>query len=187
MTIAIFAMAWIAATAQHVALKSNLLADIALSPSAGIEVAVGKRWSLDLKMQGNFWTIDGHKWKHWMASPEARYWICNRFAGSFIGVHLIGGQYNFGNIGGGFDFLGSDFARLKTDRYQGWGAGGGISYGYALPLAKHWNLEGEIGVGAIYTKYDRYPCGDCGTKTESDANHIYVGPTKLTINLTYLF
>lgn len=175
------------AYAQKVAVKTNLLSDAALSPNLGLEVALAPKWTLDISGQGNFWTIDGHKWKHWMVQPEARYWLCRRFAGHFFGIHAIGGQYNLGNLNIPVNFLGTDFHNVKNKRYQGWGAGAGIAYGCAFPVHPHWNIEAEIGIGWIYTRYDSYPCAECGSKIDNNRAHNYVGPTKAAINIVYLF
>ncbi len=174
-------------SAQNVALKTNLVGDALLSPNAAIEVGLAPKWSAELSGQFNFWDVNGHKWKHWVVQPEVRYWLCERFSGHFFGLHLLGGEYNFGNIDAGFNFLGSDFKNLKDKRYQGWAAGAGIAYGYAWPVAKHWNIEAELGLGWIYTRYDSYPCVTCGRKIDSDKPHNYVGPTKAAINIVYLF
>lgn len=175
------------AHSQSVALKTNLVNDALLSPNIGVEFSLAPRWTMDINAEGNYWSIGSHKWKHWFVQPEARFWLCEKFTGHFLGVHAIGGQYNFGNLDLGFKFLGSDFSQLKDKRFQGWGAGAGIAYGYAWPVAKHWNVEAELGIGWIYTRYDSFPCADCGTKLESNKSHNYFGPTKAAINLVYLF
>ena len=173
--------------AQEVALKTNLLTDALLSPNLGIEIGLAPRWTMDLTGQVNFWTIAGHKWKHWAVQPEVRYWFCQRFGGHFLGFHVIGGMYNFGHIGVRQNFLGSDFSNLQNHRYQGWAGGAGVAYGYAWPVAKHWNVEAEIGIGWLYTRYDSYPCSECGRKIDDNRTHNYVGPTKTALNIVYLF
>ena len=173
------------AGAQDVAMKTDLVNDALLSPNLGVEVGLAPKWSLDVRAELNAWSVNGHKWKHWFVQPEARYWLCQRFAGHFFGVHAIGGQYNFGHLGLNFKFLGSDFRKLLDNRYQGWGAGAGI--GYAWPVHRHWNIEAEIGFGWIYTRFDSYPCAECGRKIDSDRPHNYVGPTKAALNIVYLF
>ena len=175
------------ALAQTVGIKSNLLSDATLSPNLGVEVGVAPKWTLNLVGQVNFWPIKHHTWKHWLFQPEARYWFCDRFAGNFIGIHAIGGQYNFGQIKNGINFLGSKFSNLSDYRYQGWAAGAGFAYGYSWILGAHWNLEAEIGIGWIYTRYDKFRCTDCGKKIESNRPHNYVGPTKIDINIEYIF
>lgn len=172
---------------NNVALKTNLLYDAALSPSLGLEVGLAPRWSFDISGQFNGWTINEHKWKHWLVQPEARYWFCDRFVGHFLGIHALGGQYNVGNIRNNISFLGTNFGVVSDRRYQGWGVGAGIAYGYAFILGRHWNLELELGVGYIYTRYDVYECKDCGIKVVEDRPHHYVGPTKAAVNLVYVF
>ncbi|MCH5325652.1 MAG: DUF3575 domain-containing protein [Duncaniella sp.] len=181
---AIFAV--FAVRAQNVNIKTNLLPDAALSPNLGVEVGLAPHWSLDLTGQLNLWPVNDHKWKHWLVQPEARYWFCEYFAKHFVGLHLLGGKYNFGNIRNDINFLGSDFSRLTDHRYQGWAVGGGIAYGYSFLLSKHFNLELEIGVGYLYTKFDEFECKECGKKTDS-GSHNYFGPTKAAVNLIYVF
>lgn len=175
------------ASAQNVALKTNILTDAFLSPNLGLEFGLAPKWTLDVVGELNLWTVNGHKWKHWFVQPEARYWFCDRFAGHFLGVHVIGGQYNWGNIKNNVTFLGSKFKNLTDHRYQGWAGGAGIAYGYDWILSKHWNIEAEIGIGWIYTRFDEYECKDCGKKIQSDKPHNYFGPTKAAVNLVYIF
>ena len=173
--------------AKTIGIKSNLLTDIAASPNLGIEVGVAPKWSIELVGEINDWSINRHLWKHWLVQPAARYWFCDRFAGHFIGFHALGGQYNFGNIHNNITFLGSRFKNLTDYRYQGWAAGAGIGYGYAWVLGKHWNLEAEIGIGWLYTRFDKFSCQNCGKRLEKNRPHNYVGPTKLAINFEYIF
>ena len=171
-----------------VGLKTNLLYDALLTPTLGVEVGLAPKWSLDVSGSVNAWVVDGRRWKQWMVQPEARYWFCRRFSEHFIGVHAIGGQYNFGHINFGIDkFLGTDLGQLSDHRRQGWMAGAGVAYGYSWILSRHWNIEAEIGVGWIYTRYDEFECRGCGRKTKEDVPHNYVGPTKAAVNLIYVF
>ena len=144
----------VAMSGQKVAVKTNILYDALLTPTLGVEAAMAPKWTFELNASLNAWAVDGHRWKQWMAQPEVRYWFCQRFSGHFVGAHLIGGQYNFGNIDMPFKFLGTDFSVLKDRRYQGWMAGAGLAYGYSWILSRHWNFEAEIGIGWIYTRSD---------------------------------
>lgn len=184
--LAFIAGASVMARGQHVAVKTNLLYDAAVNANFGVEVGLAPRWSFDLSGDYNRWTINEHKWKHWFVQPEIRYWFCEHFVKHFIGLHAIGGQYNLGNIPLDFRLLGSDFSKLRDHRYQGWGIGGGIAYGYALPFNSHWNMEFEIGFGYVYLNFDKFECKDCGKKV-GDGDHHYVGPTKAAVNLVYVF
>lgn len=175
------------ARAQDVAIKSNLLADAFLSPNIGIELGLAPKWSLDISGQFNAWTLShDRRWKHWLVQPEARYWFCEALGGHFLGFHALTGQYNIGHVGSGLRFLGTDFSKLKTGRYQGWLGGLGVAYGYSWLLGRHWNLEAELGVGWAYATFDRFECVGCGRRVGS-GHHNYIGPTKAAVNLVYVF
>lgn len=174
------------AKAQQVALKTNLLYDAATTPNIGMEIGLGKKSTAQLFYGLNPWKFgsgDDRKYlKHWVLNPEYRYWFCQRFNGSFVGIHAFGGEYNATNIKmplGWWD-------ELKDHRFEGWFAGGGVSYGYQWVLSRHWNFEAAIGVGAAYIDYQKFQCGECGTKID-DGHKIYVGPTKLALSLMYMF
>ena len=176
----------LAANAQKVGIKTNLISDAVTSPNLGVEFRMAPKWTFDFSGQLNAWNIHDRRWRHWMLQPEARLWLCEAFQGSFFALHAIGGQFNIGNIDNNISFLGSDFSKLKDHRYQGWGAGAGIGYGYAWMLGRHWNLELMAAIGWIYCHYDRYPCTVCGT-VEGSGHHNYFGPTKFSLAIEYLF
>lgn len=175
-------------SAQEIGIKTNLVSDALLNANIGAEMRLSPKWSIDLSGDFNFWDLShDRKWKHWTVMPEARYWLCDALGGHFFGAHLLGGEFNVGNLDLPFSFLGSDFRQLRDYRFQGWRAGVGIAYGYSWLLSKHWNLEAEIGIGYVYARYDRFECADCGRKVESNRSHHYFGPTKAAINLVYVF
>ncbi len=176
------------ARAQVFGIKTNLLSDAFLNVNLGVEAALAPKWTLDAEAEINDWTLShGRRWKHWAVQPEARYWFCDRFSGHFVGVHVHGGQFNFGGFDGIYHFLGTDARKLTDLRYQGWFVGAGVAYGYAWVLGRHWNMEAEVGIGYSYTRYDTYPCTSCGSKVDEDKSHNYFGPTRLAVNLVYLF
>lgn len=172
---------------QNFAVKTNLLYDAAATANLGFEAGLAPRWTIDVSGNLNAWPIDGHKWKHWLVQPEARYWFCDRFQGHFLGLHGIASAYNVGYIPNDFKFLGNDFSVLTDHRYQGYGYGAGLAYGYAWALSRHLNLEFEIGAGYVYTRYDRYECDGCGKQVASKVPYHYFGPTKAAISLVYIF
>ena len=175
------------ARAQEIAIKTNFLYDATATVNAGVEIGLAPKWTLDLSGNLNAWSKNEHtKWKHWMVQPEARYWFCDRFSRHFIGAHLIGGAFNFGNINNNLSFLGSNFSMLSDKRYQGYAFGCGVAYGFAFMLSKHLNLELEAGVGYVYLDYETYECDGCG-RWVADTRHHYVGPTKAAVNLVYVF
>ncbi len=176
------------ASAQDIALKTNLLYDATATINLGAEVGLAPRWTLDVSGNFNGWSFkEGKQWKHIMVQPEARYWFCDRFAGHFVALHAMGGIYSLANIKNNIIFLNNDYSGLSDHRYEGWFAGAGIGYGYNWVLGWHWNLEAELGVGYIFSVYDRYRCVGCG-KRESENNPAhYYGPTKAAVSLIYIF
>ena len=75
---------------------------------------------------------------------------------------------------------------LNTEvRFEGWGAGVGIAYGYQWLLSKNWSIEASIGIGYIYSIYDKFPCATCGTLIGEGVKH-YFGPTKASLSVIYI-
>lgn len=174
--------------AQKITLKTNLLyGSYAQTPNLSMEFGLGKRITLDISGGYNPWNRTGSagnnkKLVHWIVQPELRYWTCQRFNGHFFGIHAFGSQYNISEYE-----LPLLFGKGSKDyRYEGWAAGGGISYGYQWILGKHWNLEATIGVGYAYLKYDKYDCPKCGDYV-GEYSKSYFGPTKAGVSLIYVF
>lgn len=173
------------ANAQKVALKTNLLYDATTTPNLGAELAMGKKSTLQLFYGLNPWKFASDRTKqlcHWLLMPEYRYWTCQKFNGHFFGIHALGGQYNVGGI----DLPNPVFKDLDEKRYEGWYAGGGLTYGYQWLLSRHWNLEASVGVGYIRFHYKEFPCTECGALIQEN-NKNYFGPTKLALSLMYCF
>lgn len=159
-------------TAQDVALKTNGLYWLTTTPNLGVEFALSPKYTLDLSAAYNPWTFKNDKKMHfWLAQPELKYWLCEKFEGHFFGLHLHGAQY-YGGFG--------------SKRYDGYLAGGGVTYGYNWILSPRWNLEAAVGLGYARLWYDespRVPCEKCSEKKHKN----YVGPTKAAVSLIYLF
>lgn len=174
--------------AQNFGVKSNLLYDITSTVNLGIEYRLTDRLTFDISGNYNAWTLkEGARRKHWMVQPEIRLWNCDAFSGHFVALHGIGGQYNFGGLKNGVNFLGNDFSQLSEHRFQGNAIGAGVAYGYAWILSQHLNLEAEIGVGYIYTEYDKFNCVGCGKRIVTGQPAHFFGPTKAAVNLVYIF
>ena len=158
--------------AQNVGLKTNVLYDLTTTFSLGAEVALNSKKTLDILGAYNPWTFsDDKKMRFWLLQPELRHWFCEKFEGHFVGVHLHGAQY---------------FGGFRNKRYDGYLAGGGISYGYDWILSPHWNFETTIGVGYArlwYKESERIPC----LKDEVNKHKNYWGVTRLALSFTYIF
>lgn len=168
---------------QDIAVKTNLLGWASVSPNLGLEWALGPKSTFDVYASVNpFHFGDYKRWKHWLVQPEYRYWFCEKFHGHFLGVHLLGGEYNIGDVRLPFGV----YSATRNARFEGWGVGAGISYGYQWLLSRYWSVEATLGVGYIYSEYEKYPCATCGTKLDSGSKN-YFGVTKAAVNLIYVF
>lgn len=169
--------------AQDVALKSNLIYDATTTMNLGMEIGLSKKWTLDVPFNFNPWKFDnGSRLRHWAVQPEIRYWFCERFNRSFVGLH---GHYADFNVGGLPDlFFVSD--NMQTARYQGHLYGGGVSFGYSWILSNRWSIEASMGLGYTRIVYDKYPCAECGSQLLDDAVKNFIGPTKASLSLIYI-
>lgn len=172
--------------AQDISIKANLLyGAYTYTPNLSLEVGLGRRSTLDLSGGYNPWNLNGtaennKKLVHWLGEIEYRYWLCQRFTVHFFGIHALGTQYNIAK-----QELPLLFEKgSKEYRYEGYGYGGGISYGYNFFLGIRWSLEANIGIGYARLHYDKYKCYKCGEKVGTE-NRNYFGPTKAGISLIY--
>ena len=164
--------------AQLLAEKTNLLYWATTSPNIGLEISIGRKWTLDMSAGYNPWKWNEKaSFRHWTVQPGVRYWTCNAFEGHFFGLYGSYAKYNVGNL--------SFIPAMKDYVYKGNMFGGGISYGYHFPLKGRWGLELEIGVGYLYMEYDKHICRTCSEKIKSGTRD-YWGPTKIGISFVYL-
>lgn len=76
LSLAIALCAWTTASAQQVAVKSNLFYWMTTTINAGAEVALSKHSTLGATFNLNPWTIGAdNKIQHWFVRPEYRYWV----------------------------------------------------------------------------------------------------------------
>lgn len=184
------------ASAQKAAVKTNIIGWATTNINAGVEFGVGRKSTIQVFGTLNPWDFsDLKRYRFWNVMPEYRYWFCEKFGGHFIGVHLLGGEYNVRNVK--LDLFGlpdlttpENGPQLNSDgvekarHVEGWYAGAGVTYGYQWMLSKHWNIEASLGVGYAYSPYKLY--GRCNKIVEKK-NLNYFGPTKLAVSIMYLF
>lgn len=185
LTLLFFAVLVAAAShAQRVVLKHNVLLDVAHSPNLSLEFGLTPKQTLDVQVGFNPFTYnaaDNSKFRHLTIQPEWRYWTCERFNGWFFGIHAHAGRFNAGNVTLPFNL----FHTVKDARYEGWFAGAGVAAGYQLPLSRRWSVEAELGLGYAYVDYDKFACGECGTR-QSEGSSNYFGVTRAGLSLIYV-
>ena len=135
----------------------------------------GAKWSLHLPVQYNpFRFSKNRQFRNLYVAPGVRYWLLESYMGPFIGMHGTAGTYSVGNL------FGSRY------RYEGEGYGVGVSIGKAYQLSTHWNVEWEVGAGAVWLGHDKYLCKRCGDLVSKNYGWHFL-PTRAAVNLVYLF
>ena len=171
----------VGASAQKVAVKTNSLYWMTTTPNVGFEFALADRWTFEVAGGYNPWTFDKEeniKAKHFLVTPEVRYWFCESFQGHFLGIN---GNYTQFNVSG----IRIPIEDLQHARSQGWAAGAGLTYGYSTPIGRRWNIELNLGLGFWYTEYGRYESRPCGLFQES-IDRFAFGLTDLGISFIYM-
>ena len=137
------------ASAQSIAVKSNILYDLTGTLNLGGEIRCDDTHSFSLSVNYNPWNLgENKKMKHILVQPEYRWWLNETFIGSFFGVQAHFAQYNFSGT--------TPFTTVKNNRYQGNLIGCGVTYGHQWLLSTFWSLEASISVGYAHLTYDKY-------------------------------
>lgn len=174
-------------SAQHTAIRTNLLYWATTTPNIGVELKLGSRCTFSTTVGYNAFNFSSYnnddgvqvnpKLHHWLVMPETKFWLCRAFERHYIGVHALYGEYN----AGGVKWMPDSFSDY---RYDGWAAGVGLSYGYQWAIGRHWGFEASIGAGYVYMEYDKYRSGACAKKRGSYRRHLF-SPTKAALSFIY--
>lgn len=176
-----------------IAVKSNLLYDAAMTPNVEVERWFGKDDAWSVMAEWNF------PWWQWHRKErvyevnefglELRRWLGGRgkynplavggvdeyrpLVGHFLGLYAAGGYYD----------LEWRYHGEQGDIYSA-----GLTYGYAMRLARHWNMEFSLSVGYLYSPYTHFEAenGDDILFAKYRKHFNYVGPTKLKVSLVWL-
>lgn len=172
----------------YMALKSNMLYDVAAVPNIGAEFYLGKRLSVGLNWMYAWWNTDRrHRyWRTYGGDVYLRYWIGKKAAakpltGHHIGVYAQTLTYDF--EWGGKGYIGGEPGGTLWDRAH-WG--GGLEYGYSLPIGKRLNIDMTLGVGYLGGRYYEYYPENGEYVWQATKNRHWFGPTKLEVSLVWL-
>lgn len=107
-------------------------------------------------------------------APALRYWTQGTYnRGTFVSIHALGMLYRYGG-----NYYSSAYS-------EGFLVGGGISLGYSHELSEHWNIEGELGIAGIWTRYDLR--ASSSRVVTADKSRLLVLPSRVGVRLVYLF
>ncbi len=170
--------------AQDFSLNINSLPVVDGAINVGGAYSLGDKYTIDLSGAVRPWARSEKSVnKYWGVKPELRYWMCQKFNGSFFGLFVTGSQFNIGGKKLPFGF----FPDVEKYRFEGWSTGGGISYGYHFVLNRQWNLEASIGAGYTYYDYTQYRCPLLCARVLRDDCYHYWGINSASLSLVYLF
>lgn len=167
------------------AVKTNLLADMVTAVNLGVEVPLGEDFSVNAHFTFPWWTAGPYGNKYALqlldAEGELRWWFAKgeeRFEGHYVALQGSGGKFDLQ--------WGRDIGC-----YQCYNWGVGLSYGYAMKLGKHLNMEFALTLGYLAIDYQHYvPSPDWSVLIRDNAKagtlH-YFGPTSLKVSLVYPF
>ena len=167
-----------------IAVKTNLLYDLLITPNIGYEIPIGQKFSFfsdytfpwwlnrsnDRAWQMLKWDIGGR----WYFSKHDKEDLLDVLRGHHLGLDLSAGYYDL---------------EPKHKGWQGEFQAVGLEYGYTWRLSERWRLDASICAGLFATKF-RYYKGDSSDVHLIYQNHgklFYFGPIELGITLKYLF
>ena len=162
----------------YLAVETNLLYDAAVIPNIGVEAGIYKGLTVGGNYQ-NIWLRNGSytRWYRFEGFEAGINWYINKekrpFKGHHIGVYgqLVTWDFTIGGRG------------YLAER---WAYGGGISYGYILPLAGRFNLDFEIGAGYLGGRMHEYIPEDGHRVWQFVEPFHWIGPTKIGVTLQWL-
>ena len=164
----------------YVGVKTNMLYDAMLVPNGGLEIYLGKNWSIDAYWMYAWWKSDRvhNYWRTYGGDVELRKWLGSAarrkpLTGHHIGAYAQIVTYDFELGGRGY----------LADR---WSYAAGMSYGYSLPVAKRLNIDFSIGLGYMGGEYKEYLPLDGHYVWQSTKRRHWIGPTKAEISLVWL-
>jgi hypothetical protein len=166
----------------YMALKTNLLADLAITPNIGIEFYLGRGFSVAAMWNYAWWRSDASRW-YWRTyggDLSIRKYLgkaakAKPLTGHHIGIYGQALTYDF--------VFGSDGRGEMCDT---WSYAAGIEYGYSLPIHRRLNLDFVIGVGYLGGLYKEYVVKDNCYVWEATKRRQWFGPTKAEISLVWL-
>lgn len=165
----------------YLAVRTNMLFDAALIPNIGVEVYLGRNWSLAGMWNYSWWKNDN---VHWYEQTYGGYFEARRYFGPQADLKPHSGHH----LSAYFQMMTYDM-ETGNRGYQAphkWTYGGGVNYGYTIPIGKRLNLDFALGVGYLGGKYYEYiPIDNCYVWQATKLRR-YFGPTTAEISLVWL-
>jgi hypothetical protein len=172
----------------YMALKNNMLFDLATIPNIGAEFYLGKNFSAVANWGYAWWggTRKDIYWRYYGGDLAVRWWFgkaskVKPLQGHHVGVNYLIYTFDFqlGNRG----YLGGKPGGMLINRPNHTVS---LEYGYSLPIARRLNLDFVIGVGYSSNTIDEYMPIDGHFVWQRTNAFKYFGPTKAEVSLVWL-
>lgn len=194
---------------NYIAVKTNALYDLLLTPNIGVELPINNKYSVAVNWMYAWWKRDQSSWYHRIYGGDIeirRYirqwpWKASRAVngnGAATKGKATKGKATTGTTSSATPLTGwhiGAYAQMLTYDFE-WGGTGylgdkwsyaaGIAVGYSKNLAKRLNLDFTLGVGYLTGEYIEYkPIDNCYVWQATKDRH-WVGPTKAEVSLVWL-
>ena len=175
-----------------VALKTNMLYDLATVLNFAVEVPFNEKFSVLYEHHCPWWLTPNNRYclEYLSFGGEMRWWFAPKtrpetesrklrdaLMGHYLGLYAFGGKS---------DIQANTFGCYQTEPFSV-----GLSYGYAMPISKYLNLEFSISAGYARIPYQHYiptPDWEILIRDRDKAGVLhYFGPTKAEISLVIPF
>lgn len=162
----------------YMAFRTNMLYDAALTPTIGVDFHLGRNWTLGANWSYAWWHKDSWSYYHRVYGGDIN---LRKYFGASARRRPLSGHH----IGVYAQALTYDFEYGSTGYLSELSYGGGLEYGYSLPVSKTLNIDFSIGCGYLGGEYKVYgPIDDHYVWRETRQRHWY-GPTKAEISLVW--
>ena len=162
-------------------LKTNALEWVIILPNVAVEIDLAQHWSFNLPIfysAMNYFTAR-NKFRGVGMQPEFRYWFRDDNDAWFVGAHFGLAYYNIALKSGD---------RLQSHDREKPALGGGIAFGYRMPIGKkkRWRAEFSLGAGAYALDYDKFYNVSNGLRHER-VQKTYWGLDQAAVSFGYTF
>lgn len=171
------------------AVKTNLLFDLASVLNVEVEIPLGNRWSVAGEWTFPWWIFDNkkadskrHRVELLQGNVDVKYWLGNRtlhpkLDGWFVGLYGAAGKYDF---------------EYNKKGFQGEiNLSAGLTAGYAHRIGRHFFMEYGLSLGVLKTDYREYTTKWGYDKKwhpiyQKSGDYTWIGPTKVKVSFGWI-
>ncbi len=167
---------------RQLTLKTNALYWAMGMTNIAVDIDLAEHWSFSLPVFYSAWDyfVNDIKFRAVGLQPEFRYWFKDTNKdGWYLDAHFTMAYWNMAANGE---------YRYQDRNMEEPLLGGGIGFGYRMPISKDkkWKVEFSLGVGVYNAPYDKFENVPNGQLVES-SSFIYYGIDQAAVSFSYTF